>query len=61
MERDVRRAGGQWRGCYTFEGITCDGDGDSRPKRTGGLKMGQTYYYYVSCARKLETGEGRES
>ena len=47
MERDTRRASGQWRGCYAFEGITCDGDGESRPKRTGGLKMGQTYYYYV--------------
>ncbi|KIN06055.1 hypothetical protein OIDMADRAFT_24396 [Oidiodendron maius Zn] len=46
MERDIRRASGQWRGCYAFEGITCDGDGESKPKRTGGLKMGQTYYYY---------------
>ena len=50
MERDVRRARGQWRGCYTFEDIICDGDGGSSPKRTGGLKMGSTYYYYV-CNR----------
>jgi hypothetical protein len=47
MERDVRRARSQWRGCYTFEDIICDGDGGSSPKRTGGLKMGSTYYYYV--------------
>ncbi|CZR54515.1 uncharacterized protein PAC_04399 [Phialocephala subalpina] len=46
MERDIRRARGQWRGCYAFEDIICDGDGGSSPKRTGGLKMGSTYYYY---------------
>ncbi|KAK5654177.1 hypothetical protein OQA88_7608 [Cercophora sp. LCS_1] len=48
MERDVRRDRGQWRGCYSFKDIICDGDGGSVPKRNGGLKMGQTYYYYVS-------------
>jgi hypothetical protein len=56
MERDVRRAVGQWRGCYAFEDITCDGEGIT-PKRTGGLKMGQTYYYYV-CTRALEVRIG---
>lgn len=53
MERDVRRASNQWRGCYAFEDITCDGEGTT-PKRSGGLKMGQTYYYYV-CARKFKS------
>jgi hypothetical protein len=48
MERDSRRARGQWRGCYTFKDITCEGDSGSIPKRDGGLKMGHTYYYYVS-------------
>lgn len=48
MERDVRRDRGQWRGCHSFKDIICDGDGGSVPKRNGGLKMGQTYYYYVS-------------
>jgi hypothetical protein len=48
LERDIRRGRGQWRGCYAFEDIICDGDGGSSPKRTGGLKMGSTYYYYVS-------------
>lgn len=47
LERDIRRGRGQWRGCYAFEDIICDGDGGSSPKRTGGLKMGSTYYYYV--------------
>lgn len=47
MEQDIRRARGQWRGCYAFENIICDGDGGRSPKRTGGLKMGSTYYYYV--------------
>ncbi|PVH86912.1 hypothetical protein DL98DRAFT_526225 [Cadophora sp. DSE1049] len=46
MERDIRRSRTQWRGCYAFEDIICDGDGQSSPKRTGGLKMGSTYYYY---------------
>ena len=60
MERDVRRASGQWRGCYAFEGITCDGDGESKPKRTGGLKMGQTYYYYVCAFMKPKHQEERK-
>lgn len=47
MERDIKRSRGQWRGCYAFEDIICDGDGRSSSKRTGGLKMGSTYYYYV--------------
>lgn len=47
MERDVRRDRGQWRGCYSFKDIICDGDHGSVPKRNGGLKMGHTYYYYV--------------
>jgi len=50
MERDIRRDRGQWRGCYSFKDIICDGDSGSVPKRSGGLKMGQTYYYYVSIA-----------
>jgi hypothetical protein len=48
MERDSRRDRGQWRGCYTFKDITREGDAGSKPKRNGGLKMGHTYYYYVS-------------
>ncbi|KAI9050120.1 hypothetical protein LZ554_006261 [Drepanopeziza brunnea f. sp. 'monogermtubi'] len=53
MERDTKRSSSQWRGCYAFADIICDGDadgdasnGESRAKRTGGLKMGATYYYY---------------
>ncbi|KAI5863090.1 hypothetical protein GGS23DRAFT_596858 [Durotheca rogersii] len=46
MERDVRRDRSQWRGCHTFNNIICDGDQVGNPKRSGGLKMGQTYYYY---------------
>ena len=57
MERDTRRAQGQWRGCYAFEDIICDGDeqsspkGTKGPKRSGGLKMGSVYYYYVCLFR----------
>lgn len=48
MERDLRRGKDQWRGCYSFKDIICDGDGAGSPKRNGGLKMGQEYWYYVS-------------
>lgn len=48
MERDSRRERGQWRGCHTFSNIICDGDAPANHvPRSGGLKMGQTYYYYV--------------
>ena len=47
MDRDSRRSGGQWRGCHSFSNIICDGEARV-PKRDGGLKMGRTYYYYVS-------------
>lgn len=47
MERDSRRDRGQWKGCYTFKDITCEGEAGSVPKRDGGLRMGHTYYYYV--------------
>lgn len=47
MERDLRRSREQWRGCHTFDDIICDGEGNNSMKRTGGLKMASTYYYYV--------------
>lgn len=48
MERDKRVGPGQWRGCHTFTDIICDGL-SSHPSngRSGGLKMGGTYWYYV--------------
>ncbi|KAK3356937.1 hypothetical protein B0T25DRAFT_566267 [Lasiosphaeria hispida] len=55
MERDIRRDRGQWRGCYTFKDIICDGDSGSVPKRSGGLKMGHTYYYYYELDGASET------
>lgn len=49
MERDRRMGGGHWRGCHTFTDITRDGTSSSQsPGRTGALKMGGTYWYYVS-------------
>jgi hypothetical protein len=50
MERDTRRDRGEWRGCHSFDKIVCDGDRPTRSERRGGLKMGQTYYYYVSTS-----------
>lgn len=48
MERDKRVGPGHWKGCYTFTDIMGDGPGDNPQWRTGGLKMGATYWYYVS-------------
>lgn len=48
MERDKRTGAGHWRGCHTFTDIICDGDSQNMsPGRSGGLKMGGTYWYYV--------------
>ncbi|AEO57535.1 hypothetical protein MYCTH_2079474 [Thermothelomyces thermophilus ATCC 42464] len=55
MERDSRRDRGQWKGCYAFKDITCEGDAGSVPKRNGGLKMGHTYYYYYELDGACET------
>ncbi|KAL2818394.1 hypothetical protein BJX63DRAFT_73669 [Aspergillus granulosus] len=47
MERDKRVGAGHWRGCHTFSNIICDGQPNNMvPARTGGLKMGGTYWYY---------------
>jgi hypothetical protein len=55
MEKDLKRGRGQWRGCYSFKDIICDGAEGGSPKRSGGLKMGQEYWYYVcsSCPMAL--------
>lgn len=49
MKRDSRRGWGHWAGCHKFRDIICDGDASGmHEKRDGGLKMGGTYWYYVS-------------
>ncbi|KIH91846.1 hypothetical protein SPBR_01479 [Sporothrix brasiliensis 5110] len=56
MDRDSRRERGQWRGCHTFSNIICDGDAPSNNvPRSGGLKMGQTYYYYYEVDGSIES------
>ncbi|KAI1104231.1 hypothetical protein F4804DRAFT_307794 [Jackrogersella minutella] len=59
MERDSRRARCQWRGCHTYNNIVCDGDQtgnrNQKKKRHGGLKTGQTYYYYYELDGSTET------
>ncbi|EFX02797.1 hypothetical protein CMQ_2726 [Grosmannia clavigera kw1407] len=58
MERDSRRDRGQWRGCHTFKDIICEGDDPSRRvPRSGGLKMGNTYYYYYELDGSTETDD----
>ncbi|QSZ34783.1 hypothetical protein DSL72_007641 [Monilinia vaccinii-corymbosi] len=54
MERDLRRSREQWRGCHVFDDIICDGDGSNSKKRTGGLKMASTYYYYYELDGGIE-------
>lgn len=49
MEKDSRKGPCTWSGCHTFQNIICDGDPQKlTEKRDGGLKMGGTYWYYVS-------------
>jgi hypothetical protein len=49
LELDVRRGRNHWQGCFTFSNIICDGDlGSPILERDGPLKMGGTYWYYVS-------------
>jgi hypothetical protein len=49
MRRDSRRGYGCWTGCHRFSNIVYDGDSNGfHEKREGGLKMGGTYWYYVS-------------
>jgi hypothetical protein len=49
MRRDTRKGHGHWRGCHSFTDIICDGDSVTPNKgRDGALKMGGTYWYYVS-------------
>ncbi|OJJ45673.1 hypothetical protein ASPZODRAFT_68467 [Penicilliopsis zonata CBS 506.65] len=55
MERDKRVGAGHWRGCYTFTDIVCDGSPNNlSPGRTGGLKMGGTYWYYYTLDDDIE-------
>lgn len=42
MERDSRRHCGQWRACHSF-------------KESGGLRMGETYFYYYEVDGTSET------
>ncbi|CRG89438.1 hypothetical protein PISL3812_06474 [Talaromyces islandicus] len=55
MEQDKRTGSGHWRGCHTFTDIICDGSSTSQsPGRTGGLKMGGTYWYYYRLDGDIE-------
>ncbi|KAK4040881.1 hypothetical protein C8A01DRAFT_45814 [Parachaetomium inaequale] len=56
----LRRDRGQWKGCYNFKDITCEGDAGSIPKRDGGLKMGHTYYYYYELDGASETHDSSQ-
>ncbi|KAJ5615070.1 hypothetical protein N7537_000184 [Penicillium hordei] len=53
MERDTRVGPGHWRGCHTFTDIIGDGP-DKTQWRTGGLKMGGTYWYYYLLDNDIE-------
>ncbi|KAE8367149.1 hypothetical protein BDV27DRAFT_79898 [Aspergillus caelatus] len=47
MEHDRRIGPGHWRGCHSFTSIICDGTPKNiGSSRSGGLKMGGTYWYY---------------
>lgn len=55
LKRDRKTGPGQWRGCHTFQNITCDGDTlNVSASRDGGLKMGGTYWYYYVLDGDIE-------
>ncbi|KAJ5764980.1 hypothetical protein N7520_004539 [Penicillium odoratum] len=54
MERDRRAGPGHWKGCHTFTDIMGDGP-DKNQWRTGGLKMGATYWYYYLLNDDVES------
>ncbi|CAI7598951.1 unnamed protein product [Penicillium glandicola] len=53
MERDTRVGPGHWKGCHTFTDMIGDGS-DKTQWRTGGLKMGGTYWYYYLLDNDIE-------
>ncbi|KAJ5816079.1 hypothetical protein N7447_008312 [Penicillium robsamsonii] len=53
MEKDKRVGPGHWRGCHTFTDMIGDGP-DKTQWRTGGLKMGATYWYYYLLDDDIE-------
>ncbi|KAJ6043306.1 hypothetical protein N7460_004661 [Penicillium canescens] len=57
MERDKRVGPGHWKGCHTFTDIIGDGPDQWR---TGGLKMGGTYWYYYLLDDDIEYYNERE-
>ncbi|KAJ5551843.1 hypothetical protein N7461_006541 [Penicillium sp. DV-2018c] len=59
MERDRRVGPGHWRGCHTFTDMMGDGP-DKTQWRTGGLKMGGTYWYYYLVDDDIEYYNERE-
>ncbi|KAJ5747073.1 uncharacterized protein N7511_008769 [Penicillium nucicola] len=59
MERDKRVGPGHWKGCHTFTDIIGDGP-DKSQWRTGGLKMGGTYWYYYLLDDDIEYYNERE-
>ncbi|KAL4893763.1 hypothetical protein BDV59DRAFT_177098 [Aspergillus ambiguus] len=56
MARDKRVGPGQWRGCHSFTDIVCDGSPrNMSSSRSGGLKMGGTYWYYYLLDDDVES------
>ncbi|OAQ62312.1 hypothetical protein VFPPC_07053 [Pochonia chlamydosporia 170] len=55
MKQDLRRGRGQWRGCYSFKDIISrDEPSHGTSTRNGGLRMGNTYYYYYEVDGSTE-------
>lgn len=47
MNKDLQTGSEYWHGCFNFSNIICDGNpAEVMRSRSGGLKMGGTYWYY---------------
>ena len=59
MEKDLRRGRGTWRGCHSFDEIFYEGRCRApQRRRSGGLKMGGTYWYFVRIRQHRRHAQG---
>ena len=61
MQRDRQVGPEHWSGCHNFQNIICDGNLEGNSiARSGGLKMGGTYWYYYKLDNEVELHNSSE-
>ena len=55
MSKDLQVGSSYWSGCFNFSNIICDGNPSHNMKsRSGGLKMGGTYWYHYKVDDNMD-------